>query len=379
MGEQVVVAGALAQRPTHGGHAWVLLQYLLGFRRLGYDVLFLDRLEPDMLSASTDARHNLEVLRDTLSLFGLDNCYAVSVDGGRDWVGVDRQTVGQRVASSLLLLDINGYLGDEELLEAAPLPVFLDIDPGFNQMWSKLGLAEPFKRHDRFVTVAANLGREGCAIPTCGLDWLHTRPPVVLEHWPVRPPARRMVTSVAAWRGPFDPVDYDGQTYGLRVHEFRRFLDLPQHSPLPLELALEIDPADARDLTALRDGGWQLVDPRPVAGDPQCYRDYVQSSMAELMVAKNMYVRSNSGWFSDRSACYLASGKPVLAQDTGVDWHAPDAGGLLRFSTLDEAAAGLREIEGDYDRHARAARALAEEHLDSDLVLARLLADLGVG
>jgi hypothetical protein len=373
----VVVAGSLAQRPWHGGHAWALLQYLLGFRRLGYEVMFLDCLTADMVGGGGVTAH-IGALKRTLGTFGLDGCYALALDESRGWAGVPRQSVLERVAASLLLLNVNGFLDDEELLDAAPLRVFLDIDPGFNQMWSDLGLAEPFKRHDRFVTVAGNLGRDDCSIPTCGLDWLHTPPPVVLEHWPVRPSTRRVVTSVAAWRGPFAPVEYDGRTYGLRVHEFRRFLDLPAHSPLPLELALEIDPSDARDLRGLREGGWRLADPRAAAGDPLPYRSYVQDSMAEVMIAKTMYVRSRSGWFSDRSACYLASGKPVLAQDTGLGWHDPDLGGLLLFSTLDEAAAGLEEIAADYDDHRRAARQLAEERFDSDVVLPELLAKLGV-
>jgi hypothetical protein len=205
-----------------------------------------------------------------------------------------------------------------------------------------------------------------------------TRPPVVLEQWPDRRPTRDVVTTVASWRGPFAPVVYEGRTYGLRVHEFRRFFPLPQRSRLPLELALDIHPADSRDLADLARSGWRLADPHAVAGDVWTYRRYVQSSRAEFTVAKQLYVDTDSGWFSDRSVCYLASGKPVVAQNTGLRWHDRSRPGLLLFSTPDEAATGLDAIADAPEDHARAARALAEERFDSDAVLTELLAKLGV-
>jgi hypothetical protein len=227
------------------------------------------------------------------------------------------------------------------------------------------------------VTVGENIGGPDCTIPTCGLEWITTPQPVVLELWPPRADGGERFTSVASWRGPFGPIDYGGRTYGLRVHEFRKFAKLPSLSRQSFEIALDIDPAEVDDLALLRDNGWSLVDPDAVAGDPWAYRRYVQGSMAELMIAKNMYVESRSGWFSDRSICYLASGKPVLAQETGFTRFHPAGEGLLAFETLEEALAGAEEISGDYERHARAARALAEERFDSRKVLRRLLERLG--
>jgi hypothetical protein len=281
--------------------------------------------------------------------------------------------------ASSLVLNVMGFLEDRELLDLAPRRVFLDIDPGFPQMWHALGLHDAFVGHDAFVTIGTNIGQPECVIPTCGRTWITTPPPIVLEHWPVvaaEPPGR--FTSVATWRGANGPVEYGGITYGLRVHELRKFAALPGLVTWPFELALDIHPAETRDLELLRGGGWSIVDPVAVAGDPWKYQAFIQASAAEFMVAKHMYVATHGGWVSDRSICYLASGKPVLAQDTGCAWLKSCGKGIITFRTLDEARAGVEDIIGDYSVHARAARRLAEEHFDSDVVLTRLLANLGV-
>jgi hypothetical protein len=202
--------------------------------------------------------------------------------------------------------------------------------------------------------------------------------PVELGEWPFMVGNGKRFTSVASWRGAFGPLEYGGRTYGLRVHEFRRFFELPALTSAPFEVALDIDEAEVEDLRRLKEHGWVLADPRVVAADPWRYRDYVQHSSAELMIAKNLYVDTRSGWFSDRSACYLASGRPVLAQDTGLEGLLPCGEGLVTFSSLEEAVAGVGEITGDYERHSRAARAIATEHFAAERVLQRLLDTLGV-
>jgi hypothetical protein len=385
MGETVVVAGSLAQRPGHGGHTWVFLQYLLGFRRLGWDVFFVDRLEPEMcfdrngnpdtFESSFNVRYTTEVMEG----FGLAGRWSVMHGGGREVAGCSREEVVERVRRSTLLLNVMGFLDDEEVLAAAPLRVFLDIDPGFGHMWQELGLARPFRGHDRYVTVGGRIGAPDCGIPPCGIEWVTTKPPVELAEWPVAGDDGTRFTSVGSWRGPFGPIEYRGRTYGLRVHEFRRFLELPELTGEPFEVALDIDEADGEDLRRLKQHGWSLVDPREAAGDPWRYREYVRRSAAELMIAKNLYVDTRSGWFSDRSACYLASGRPVLAQDTGLNGLLPSGEGLLAFSTPEEAVAGAEEIRRDYRRHSRAAREIAAEHFAAERVLPRLLGTLGVG
>jgi hypothetical protein len=385
MRNTIVVAGAVAQKPRHGGHTWVLLQYLLGFKRLGWDVLLLDEI--DTASCVDDAGQpcspersvNLGYLSWVMGRFGLAEAFALSCDRGERWLGCTRHEVLERVESAALLINVMGFLRDDEVLGRAARRVFLDIDPGFPQMWHDLRLRNMFHGYDDFVTVGANIGRPGCRIPDCGVRWITTRPPIVLDEWPLptEPPAG-CITSVASWRGAYGPIEYQGQTYGLRVHEFRTFAQLPRLSDHTFELALDIHPSDARDLALLQTNGWELANPRMAAGDPWRYRDYIQGSWAEFTVAKNMYMRSRSGWFSDRSACYLASGKPVIAQDTGIIDHYPCGEGLLVFATLDEALACVDTVAKDYDRHARAARSLAETHFDSNIVLADLLHKLGI-
>jgi hypothetical protein len=380
----IVLAGSLAQRPFIGGHTWVFLQYLLGLRRLGWDVLFVDRLEPGMCvgeggepSSFADSA-NLRYLAGVMERFGLGDRWCLLYDGGREVAGLGRDDVIELTARSALLINVMGYLEDEEILGAAPVRAFLDIDPGFGQIWKALGLHDLFRGHDRFLTVGGRVGSADCGVPTVGLDWVPIMPPVELAAWPVQSDRGDRFTSVASWRGAFGPLEYEGRTLGLRVHEFRRFFELPERAPVEFELALDIDEAETDDLGALRHHGWELADPRLAAGDPCRYRDYVQGSSAELMVAKNLYVETNSGWFSDRSACYLASGRPVLAQDTGLDGLLPTGEGLVTFSTLDEAVAGVGEITGDYERHSRAAREIAEQHFSAAKVLPRMLERLGV-
>jgi hypothetical protein len=373
----VVVAGSVAQRPGSGGHTWVFLQYLLGFRKLGWEVMLVDRLDAGMCHGRSGApcapedSANLAYLAEQMERFGMADCWAVLLPGGGA-AGLSRAEVERRLASSDLLLNVMGYLDDEDLLAAPPLRVFLDVDPGFGQMWHELHLADLFAGHDRFVSVGLNVGRAECGVPDCGLRWIPTLPPVALDHWPVVVGGTAF-TSVASWRGPYDRVEYEGRTYGLRAHEFRRFVTLPERSRAELRIAMSIDSADVLDRKRLSASGWVLLDPAAVAGDPAAYNRFIQGSGAEFAVAKGMYVDTRSGWFSDRSACYLASGKPVVAQETGFGSHLPTGEGLISFSTLEEALDAVEEVRSDPGRHGRAAREIAEERLDATRVLGRLV------
>jgi hypothetical protein len=362
----IAVAGSIAQRPRRPGHAWVFLSYLLGFRALGYEVLFIDRLEagadPVWLAAA-------------MAWGGFEGRYA-ALRGESDSVGMPRRQVLEQLRGSQLLLNVNGFLTDPVMLAAAPRRVYLDIDPGFGQIWAEQGLADTFAGHDDFVTVGTNLGGRGCTVPLLGQEWIPTLPPVALDRWPVAA-AGQGFTSVGSWRGPFGPIERGGRTLGLRVHEFRRYLNLPTAVAAPFEIALDIDAADAADLAALRGAGWRVADPLVRLADFDSYASYIGGSLAEISIAKQLYVATRGGWFSDRSATYLARGKPVIAQDTGFDAALPTGAGLLPFDGPDGAAAAAEEVLARPRQHARAARELAEEHLDCRRVLARLLDRLG--
>jgi glycosyl transferase family 1 len=382
----IAIAGSLAQKPGRGGHTWVFLQYLLGFKQLGWDVLFVDSLEPEMCVDEAGARAtvanswNVRYLTDVMRRFDLGDSFALLVDGGSCTIGMSRSALLERVRSSSALINVMGYLQDEEVLAAAATRVFLDIDPGFGQMWQELGLHDAFQGHDAFVTIGERVGQPSCAVPTCGLDWLTTRQPVVLDQWPAAfaDLAACPVTSVVSWRGAYGPVTYQGKEYGLRPREFRKFAGLPKRAGGCFELALDIHPADEPDRDLLRTNGWMLVPAREVTGDPWTYRDYIRNSAAEVMIAKNMYVESGSGWVSDRSICYLASGRPVVAQDTGLAGLLPTGEGLLTFTTLDEATEAVRAVRREPARHQRAARRLAEEYFDSARILRAFAEKLGL-
>jgi hypothetical protein len=282
--------------------------------------------------------------------------------------------------SADLLVNLSGHLTFPSLLGAFRRKVYIDVDPGFTQIWH-VDPATPFHLypHDFYFTIGENIGQPGCSVPEAGLRWLPTRQPVVLDDWPVAfSDNPRRFTTVASWRGPYGPLTFGDNTFGVKVHEFRKFVSLPREAPGEFEIALDIHPADQQDLGLLRSQGWQIVDPRQVACGPLEFRDYVERSGAEFSVAQGVYVETRSGWFSDRSVRYLASGKPVLVQDTGLAPHYPLGEGLLVFRTMEEAVAGVQKILQDYEHHCRAARRLAETYFDSDKVLGQLLEEVGI-
>lgn len=375
MSDSIVIGAALAHRVGYGGHAWALLQYVLGFRDLGFDVTVVDRLESEMLGGATSEEAALACLRGLVEEEERVSYCVLGADG-QSLGGLAREETLAKTSSARFLLNIMGFVRDPELLAAARRRVFLDIDPGFGQVWRELSLADVFAGHDDFVTVGRNVGQDGCGVPTGGLRWLAIPHPVVLERCLVVPGGDGF-TSVGSWRGPYDRIDYRGRSLGLRVHEFRRFVTLPGRVDAPFRVALELDPADEKDMALLQREGWQLVDPKEVAYDAAAYLRFVQSSFAEFTVAKGIYVELQSGWLGDRTACYLASGKPALVQDTGLAHLYPLGEGLVSFSTLDEAVDGVEAILADYQAHAGAARRLAETEFDARIVLSRLLEELG--
>ena len=387
MGTVVIVAGALANKPFNGGEAWVRLSWALGLRRLGFRVYFVEQIaretcvDADGAVAAFEQSVNLAYFREVTGRFGLGDVSALVYAGGEACAGMGWGELLEVAGAAELLVNISGHLALEPVLRRVRRMAYVDIDPGFTQFWHVAGdlrLAE----HDFYFTIGENVGRPDCAIPAGGVRWRPTRQPVVLGDWPVTaasPAPLPCFTTVANWRGPFGPVEYGGRRYGLKVHEFRKFLDLPGRVPqATFELALNIHPADAKDAEALRRSGWRLTDPAEASKDPDAFRRYVQDSAAEFSVAQGVYVDTNSGWFSDRTVRYLASGRPALVQETGFGRFLPTGRGLVPFRTPEDAAAGARAILDDYPGHCAAARRVAEECFDSDKVLRRFADDVGV-
>jgi hypothetical protein len=368
---RILFSGMVAGDPHQGGASWSILQYVLGLRALGHDVYLVepvDRLEPASVRYFTEL----------VDAFDLRDRAALLVRGSEETAGIAFRELAAAAAGSDLLFNVSGMLRDERLTGPPAMRVYLDLDPAFNQLWQAVELIEMgFEAHDRHVTVGLCLGEPGCPVPTCGQSWIKTLPPVFLPSW--EPAAEVEIdgfTTVANWRG-YGSIEWNGKRYGQKAHSLRELIELPERTPERLAIALAIDPAESSDLAALGNHSWELIDPGTAAGSPQRYGDFVRGSKGEIGIAKEGYVESLCGWFSDRSACYLASGRPVLAQDTGFTRHLPVGEGLLCFSNTEQASTALAEIAGDYARHARAARALAEERFDSALVLGRLLDRVG--
>ncbi len=369
MSLRIVLSGMLAGVPGQGGASWAVLQYLLGLRRLGHDVLFV---EPAAPGPGTRAYFAALVER-----FALQGRAALLDPVTGQSTGVARARVLEYAAGADLLLNISGLLADDELLDSIGVRAFVDLDPAFTQLWhATQDIDMGFDRHNRFVTIGGRIGSADCPVPTCGRDWITTLQPIVLAHWPVAERVEQhALTTVGHWRA-YGSIEHDGVLYGQKAHTLRALLELPRRSGARFALALGIHPDERRDLAALDEHGWELVDPARVAHTPDAYAAFVRGSWAEFGLAKSGYAAARCGWFSDRSVCYLASGRPVLALDTGFTPDIPTGDGLLAFSTVDEAVAGVQTLRDGYEHHRRAARLLAEDVFASDRVLGRLLACL---
>jgi hypothetical protein len=373
--KSAIVSSVVGGKPMNGGNAWAVLSWTEGLRRLGVRVTFVEQIGSGSGERLEDTAE-LAYFNRVMNQLGFSGCSALISDDG-DWIyGMTRSELLERGAEADLLINITGHLTWEALKGPCRRKVYLDLDPGYTQIWHASGNSGPrLAGHDYYYTVGENVGTSASDIPTSGIPWRPIRQPVMLEQWPVTPiPRLERFTTVASWRGAYGPLQWEGRVLGVKAHEFRKFVELPRRvDRSTFEIALEIYPGDAKDRSLLEEHGWKINDPKVVAGDPQAFRSYVQQSSAEFSVAQGVYVQTGSGWFSDRTVRYLASGKPALVQETGFSRNLPVGDGLLAFTTLDEASAGAARIIENYDGHCRAARALAEEYFDSRVVLSRLL------
>jgi hypothetical protein len=373
MSLKIICSGYLVRYPL-GGHSWHHLQYLVGFQRLGHEVVFFEDCGwPDSCydagrnEMTEDPSYGIAFLKALLEPHGLGDrwCY-LAHDGTAH--GMKREQLSQACRECDVYFNLSNINWIPEL-ERCRRRVLVDTDPVFTQIGG-YGMGGPFSRYDALFTYGENVHRPGCEMPDGGARWLPTRQPVVLDLWPQEAgDPCSPYTTVITWSN-FGDRTYEGRVYGQKDCQFPPFFDLPRDTGEPMQMAASPPPTiQAR----LIEGGWRLVDPRAVTRDPQTYQRYVGRSRAEFCVAKHAYVSTRCGWFSDRSSAYLAMGRPVILQDTGFSDFLPCGMGLLAYHSLDEAVASIRRLRDKYDAHCRASRALAAEYFDARRVLTALL------
>jgi hypothetical protein len=375
---KIVVGSVFSLQPFSAGTAWNWLHLMLGLRALGHDVYFVEEVPPEWCRRRDGTPCPWEHSANRADfLAAMDACGLLArscqlYNGGEATAGLELSAFCAALDGADLLINISGHVKTDFVLAAATRRAYFDQDPVFTQLWlAEYGVALNFAPDDVLLTVGLNIGTPHTAIPDCGLRWHHCLPAVVLEQWPERfDAACPRFTTVASF-GSFFELQFGGTWYRSKRETFRALSDLPGRLDQELEVALRAPPGDP-DAALLTRRGWRVFDASRL-GSLGGYRDYIARSRAEIGVAKHAYVKGESGWFSDRAAHYLASGKPVLAQSTGFEWRLPTGRGLLTFRDADEAAAAIAEINGDYREHCRAARAFAEEFLDHRKVLPAML------
>ena len=382
----VISVYKVANSPEIGGHLWVYMQYVQALRRLGCDVYWLEQFRP--LPDAHKEAHLLSTFLEKMKRFGLEGrtlLYARQGPGkGRPepqnlpprFIGCTWAEAQEVLRRADLLLNFH-YAIDPRLLACARRSALVDIDPGLLQMWISSGELT-VAAHDCYLTTGETVGTPAARFSDCGVRWIHIRPPIFLELWPfMHDPGAEAFTTVSNWlTTDFLKVDENGTTVmreNTKRVSFLQFLDLPRHTRQPLELALYLTAKDADDRARLLDRGWRVRDSREVSASPEAYRSYVQRSRGEFSCAKPSYVDFQGAWISDRTLCYLASGKPAVVQDTGPSAYLPNGEGLFRFTTLAQAAGALEAVNADYTRHCRAAREIAESYFDAEQIMTRVL------
>lgn len=384
---RLVILGMMGRSPF-GGQTWLYLNWLRGLHRLGHEVYYVEDdtvwpYDPEQNTITDDCSYAVRHVARCMEGVGLPDRWAFRLADreGACW-GMSERALNELYRSCDALLNVVGATDLREEHLSTPLRVYVECDP----VTAELRLANgdehtrgAFANHHVIATYGENYGAPDCDVPLNGISYGKTRQPIDLALWPMTyDPEARFFTTIGNYRQSGSDVTYNGEIYRWsKHHEWEKFLDLPRRTSQPFELAMM--PGDPADRERLQAHGWRLVSPfqmsLDVFGD---YPAYFRRSRAEFTVAKDQNVRLRSGWFSERDACYLASGKPVVAQDTGFSNTLPTGQGLFAFTTMDEALAAIEAINGDYRRHCEAARAIAEEYFEARSVAARLLADVGL-
>jgi hypothetical protein len=370
---KILFAGIIARYPF-GGVTWCSLMYLLGLRALGHDVFYIEDTgecvyDPVQNTRATDPSYGTSYINAALNPYDLGDRWSfVNYDGS--YHGRSAEDVRLFASDADLFINLSGgswFWRDEYL--RIPRKIFIDSDPAFTQL--AIAKAEPwyvafFERFDHLFTFGSNIGTDRSPVPTGAFMWHKTWQPVTLDHWRTSLPAGDRFTSVMTWQ-----IESFTDVGGNKDQEFLRFIDVPSRTSQRFELAIN------GPQQLLRERGWDTVDAMSVSRTPAAYRDFIHRSKAEFGVAKHTYVAARSGWFSDRTECYLAAGRPALVQDTGWTDHLPSGRGLLAFSTLDDALRGIDDLNRNYEQHAKSAADLARAYFDSTTVLTPLIEQAG--
>ena len=390
---RLVVLG-IAGRSPFAGVAWQALHFLEGFRRAGCEVFYVEDTgdwpyDPDRNTVTDDPRYTVDYVGGLMRWLDLSEGWAyVAPDGTTH--GMTTAALARLLASADALVNVTGatVLREEHL--HVPVRMYVETDPVLPQIEVALGrefTIDLLAAHTHHFSFGENLGSPDCPVPVERFRWRPTRQPVVLEWWRRGAEARAAgdgrFTTISSWRQSGKDATWNGETYLWSKHvEFGKFIDLPARSGRTLELALSHGDADAASyavaLEQLAAHGWRVVDALALTVEALPYRDYIAGSRGEFTVAKDQYVRLRTGWFSDRSACYLAAGRPVVTQETGFSKFLPAGEGLFGFETADDAVGALEEIERDYARHSRAAREIGAEYFGAEKVMRALLAEAGL-
>lgn len=384
---RLIVLGTLASDP-YAGMAWMHMQIAEGLRRLGHEVYYFEitstwPYDPVRQTRVDDSDYAVPYLSRVAKSFGMDGRWAYRRSySDNAWLGMDRA----RAEKLLLEADAVFNVAGATPLAAVGLKigrrVYFDTDP----VRYEVGYAnrDPsidwvFEEYDDMVSYGENVGTPHSPLPALPRLRARTRQPVLLDLWQSGPPTNDAFTTVGNWKQSGRDVVFQGETYyWSKHHEFLKFLDLPLRTAQPLEFATGLGSLDDETRRMLEANGWRLRDAHPLTVDPWPYREYVMASRGEFTVAKDQNVRLRSGWFSERSACYLAAGRPVITQDTGFGTVLPTGEGLFAFNTMEEALAAIDAVNSDYARHSRAAREIAEQYFRAETVLAKLLSELGL-
>ena len=385
---RIIVTGLVGLYPV-GGVAWDYLQYIVGLAKLGHKVYYYEDTwtwpyHPLKKEYTTDGNYSARYIADFFKYYAPelnDKWYYFHLH--KTSFGMNKTTFEEIAKTADLFLNISGACLIPDQLSADCVKVFLDTDPGYNQIvfserfsWSENvdKWCSEVMAHDQHFTYAENIHRSNCMIPKLDFDWKTTRMPIVMSLWENNTPITRAEkmpwTTVMTWNAFKGPLIYEGVEYKSKGSEFEKLIELPRYVSLPIKVAVGGLNAPLKRLESY---GWQVVDGPTLSVTPQQYQQFIVNSRAEFSVAKNVYTALKTGWFSCRSACYLATGKPVVVQDTGFSSVLPVGEGIVPFTSLAEAVAAIEEVESNYERHAKAARTIAQEYFDSHKVLTKLI------